>query len=122
MNFIFFFSWVHKFLDPPLNGLDVLIAYLENSLSLMRDYEQFDSFDFLNNPNVPALLNSTSPFLHPTIFRVNCSLSDMTSPSNCKLKKKRRKYFLNFCCKQCFFNLILNFKTYQQKKCFYTIN
>ena len=35
-------SWVHKYLDAPLNGLDILIMYLENSLSLMREYEQYD--------------------------------------------------------------------------------
>jgi hypothetical protein len=35
-------SWVHKYLDAPLNGLDILILYLENSLSLMREYEQYD--------------------------------------------------------------------------------
>lgn len=36
-------SWVHKYLDTPLNGLDILIMYLENSLNLMRDYEQYDA-------------------------------------------------------------------------------
>ena len=35
-------SWVHKYMDAPLNGLDILILYLENSLSLMREYEQYD--------------------------------------------------------------------------------
>ncbi len=51
----------------------------------MRDYEQYDSYDFLNNPNAP---NSTSPFLHPTIFNVNSSLNDLSTRSNCKFKSK----------------------------------
>jgi formic-like protein len=41
-------DWVHKFLDSPLNGLDVLIGYLENSLNLMREYEQFN-LDFIDS-------------------------------------------------------------------------
>lgn len=50
-------DWVHKFLDTPLNGLDVLIMYLENSLNLMREYEQFDLGDVFNGSG-PTLLNS----------------------------------------------------------------
>lgn len=35
-------DWVHKFLDPPLNGLDVLIEYLESTLNFMRESERFN--------------------------------------------------------------------------------
>lgn len=39
IDFLFSFRlrWVHKFLDDPLNGLEVLIEYLHNSLNLMKD-------------------------------------------------------------------------------------
>jgi hypothetical protein len=56
-------DWVHKFLDAPLNGLDVLIAYLENSLNLMREYEQFNLdfvIDSYQSPVINAGLNSQS--------------------------------------------------------------
>lgn len=35
-------DWVHKFLDPPLNGLDVLIEYLQSTLNFMRECERFN--------------------------------------------------------------------------------
>jgi hypothetical protein len=41
-------DWVHKFLDPPLNGLDILIEYLKNSLNFMRETDKFFNFDSLN--------------------------------------------------------------------------
>ena len=36
-------SWVHKFLDKPLSGLDVLIEYLTLSLNFMREADRVHS-------------------------------------------------------------------------------
>lgn len=54
-------SWVHKYLDAPLNGLDILIMYLENSLNLMRDYEHYDAeiYSAANHGNNNFNLNRT---------------------------------------------------------------
>jgi hypothetical protein len=32
---------VHKFLDPPLNGLDVLVEYLQSTLNFMKESEKY---------------------------------------------------------------------------------
>jgi formic-like protein len=54
-------DWVHKFLDPPLSGLDVLICYLQNSLNLMRDYERYcEAFDTTHVPIQPTALTTTT--------------------------------------------------------------
>lgn len=34
-------EWVHKFLDPPLNGLDVLIEYLKTTLNFIKETDRF---------------------------------------------------------------------------------
>lgn len=44
-------DWVHKFLDPPLNGLDVLIEYLESTLNFMRECERFNMDTLSENLN-----------------------------------------------------------------------
>lgn len=82
-------SWVHKYLDPPLNGLDVLIMYLENSINLMREYEQFNLGEYhLNTPNGPPNLNSTSQFLDSTIIHVNSDFIESDSEqSHCKCSR-----------------------------------
>jgi hypothetical protein len=34
-------EWVHKFLDPPLNGLDVLIDYLKTTINFLKENDRF---------------------------------------------------------------------------------
>ena len=54
-------DWVHKFLDPPLNGLDILIEYLKNSLNIMRENDRFNaSFEAQND----GTYHSAGPLHH----------------------------------------------------------
>ena len=63
-------DWVHKFLDPPLNGLDILIEYLKNSLNIMRENDRYANLDqndtygqhHLNGSNAPMSNTGTLPF------------------------------------------------------------
>ncbi len=36
-------EWVHKFLDPPFNGLDVLIEYLKTTINFIKETDRFNS-------------------------------------------------------------------------------
>lgn len=87
-------DWVHKFLDTPLNGLDVLIQYLENSLNLMREYEQFASLDFID-AHSGSSINSTLQFFHPNISHnsvtSNANINGLASQSHSNLNPKDRK-------------------------------
>lgn len=51
-------DWVHKFLDPPLNGLDVLIEYLQSTLNFMRECERFNLDSLSENMSANQTLSS----------------------------------------------------------------
>lgn len=44
-------EWVHKFLDPPLNGLDVLVEYLQSTLNFMKESERYTNLSNNNSVN-----------------------------------------------------------------------
>lgn len=82
-------DWVHKFLDTPFNGLDVLIMYLENSLNLMREYEQFDMNDIYSNGQ--ATINPTGTLNKNQSLIVAASLERRASRAHKDTRKRMNK-------------------------------
>ncbi len=61
---------MHKYLDPPLSGLDILVEYLQASLNLMKDTninENTNAHNELLNHNSISSSSSTTSVLNDKI-------------------------------------------------------
>ena len=90
-------DWVHKFLDPPLNGLDMLIEYLKSSLTIMRENDKYNNLldattdmhgiqqqRFLNG-NGASSNASTLQFSGANGTNINGHGNGMNGTSHCKI-------------------------------------
>lgn len=76
---------MHKFLDPPLNGLDILIEYLKGSLNMMRENDRFNyefNFDsYQNGTNGTNNINTLNYPHHANGSHTNLNGSNGSTPN-----------------------------------------